>query len=191
MVEGTKSILVTDGVTAEKTVPGGVVTFGNTRFTVHEDSKEGVTVSRFTNATEINGKIYLAQKTPTEAEIRTVLEKVPEYTPNLNNVTSNFQYVSTGSFVLYPYYWNTSSINTLGVYYTDANHQYHEVDIYTLNGEESGYVEDYNVYDTDNNVVTSWSANGTDTDKVRRRPNDWFIEGGNDSNYNTLNTKMQ
>ena len=186
MVEGTKSILVTDGVTAEKTVPGGVVTFGNTRFTVHEDSKEGVTVSRFTNETEINGKKYLAQKTPTEAEIRTVLEKVPEYTPNLNNVTSNFHYVSTGSFVLYPYYWNTSSINTLGVYYTDANNKYHEVDIYTLNGEESGYVEDYNVYDTDNNVVTSWSANGTDTDKVRRRPNDWFIEGGNDSNYNTL-----
>ena len=186
MVEGTKSILVTDGVTAEKTVPGGVVTFGNTRFTVHEDSKEGVTVSRFTNATEINGKTYQAQKTPTENEIRTVLEKVPEYTPNLNNVTSNFHYVSTGSFVLYPYYWNTSSINTLGVYYTDANNQYHEVDIYTLNGEESGYVEDYNVYDTDNNVVTSWSANGTDTDKVRRRPNDWFIEGGNDSNYNTL-----
>ena len=183
MVEGTKSILVTDGVTAEKTVPGGVVTFGDTRFTVHEGTREGVTVSRFTNATEINGKTYLAQKTPTENEIRTVLEKVPEYTPNLNNVTSNFQYVSTGSFVLYPYYWNTSSINTLGVYYTDANNQYHEVDIYTLNGEESGYVEDYNVYDTDNKVVTSWSPNGTD---VRRRPNDWYIEGVDDSNYNTL-----
>ena len=189
MVEGTKSILVTDGVTAEKTVPGGVVTFGNTRFIVHEDSKEGVTVSRFTNETEINGKKYLAQKTPTEAEIRTVLEKVPEYAPNLNNVTSNFHYVSTGSFVLYPYYWNTSSINTLGVYYTDADNQYHEVDIYTLNGEESGYVEDYNVYDTNNQVVTFWGSDWTATDKdghLYRRPNDWYIEGGNDSNYNTL-----
>ncbi len=183
MVEGTKSILVTDGVTAEKTVPGGVVTFGNTRFIVHEDSKEGVTVSRFTNETEINGKKYQAQKTPTDDEIRTVLDRVPEYAPNLNNVTSNFHYISTGSFVLYPYYWNTSSINTLGVYYTDADNQYHEVDIYTLNGEESGYVEDYNVYDTENNVVTSWSPNGTD---VRRRPNDWYIEGVDDSNYNTL-----
>ena len=190
MVEGTKSILVTDGVTAEKTVPGGVVTFGDTRFTVHEDTREGVTVSRFTNETEINGKKYRAQKTPTDDEIRTVLEKVPEYTPNLNNVTSNFHYVSTGSFVLYPYYWNTSSINTLGVYYTDANNQYHEVDIYTLNGEESGYVEDYNVYDTNNQVVTtSWSPNGKEKDKdghLYRRPNDWYIEDVDDSNFNTL-----
>ena len=189
MVEGTKSILVTDGVTAEKTVPGGVVTFGETRFTVHEGTREGVTVSRFTGNTDINGKTYPAQKTPTDDEIRTVLDRVPEYTPNLNNVTSNFHYVSTGSFVLYPYYWNTSSINTLGVYYTDANNQYHEVDIYTLNGEESGYVEDYNVYDTDNHVVTYWGPTWPDKDKddhLYRRPNDWFIEGGNDSNYNTL-----
>ena len=189
MVEGTKEIVVTDGATAQKTVPGGVVTFGGTRFTVHEGTREGVTVSRFTNETEINGKTYPAQKTPTENEIKTVLEKVPEYAPNLNNVTCNFQYVSTGSFVLYPYYWNTSSINTLGVYYTDANKQYHEVDIYTLNGEESGYVEDYNVYDTNNDVVTSWEPNGTATDKdghLYRRPNDWYIDGVDDSNFYTL-----
>ncbi len=189
MVEGTKSILVTDGVTAEKTVPGGVVTFGDTRFTVYERTKEGVTVSRFTNETEINGKTYPAQKNPTDAEISTVLAKVPERQPNLNNVTSNFQYVSTGSFVLYPYYWNTSSINTLGVYYTDANNQYHEVDIYTLNGEESGYVEDYNVYGADNKVVTDWGPTWKDTDRdghLYRRPNDWYIDGVDDSNYNTL-----
>ena len=189
MVEGTKEIVVTDGATAQKTVPGGVVTFGGTRFTVHEGTREGVTVSRFTNETEINGKTYPAQKTPTENEIKTVLEKVPEMEPNLNNVTCNFQYVSTGSFVLYPYYWNTSSINTLGVYYTDANNQYHEVDIYTLNGEESGYVEDYNVYDTNNDVVTSWEPTGTATDKdghLYRRPNDWYIDGVDDSNFYTL-----
>lgn len=189
MMEGTKEIVVTDGATAQKTVPGGVVTFGGTRFTVHEGTREGVTVSRFTNETEINGKTYPAQKTPTENEIKTVLEKVPEYAPNLNNVTCNFQYVSTGSFVLYPYYWNTSSINTLGVYYTDANKQYHEVDIYTLNGEESGYVEDYNVYDTNNDVVTSWEPTGTATDKdghLYRRPNDWYIDGVEDSNFYTL-----
>ena len=189
MVEGTKSILVTDGVTAEKTVPGGVVTFGNTRFTVHEGTKEGVTVSRFTNETEINGKTYPAQKTPTDDEIRTVLDRVPEGQPNLNNVTSNFHYVSTGSFVLYPYYWNTSSINTLGVYYTDADNQYHEVDIYTLNGEESGYVEDYNVYNTNNEVVTNWGPTWPDKDRddhLYRRPNDWYIEDVDDSNFNTL-----
>jgi hypothetical protein len=184
MVEGTKSILVTDGVTAEKTVPGGVVTFGDTRFTVHEGTREGVTVSRFTNETEINGKTYPAQKTPTENEIRTVLEKVPEYTPNLNNVTSNFQYVSTGSFVLYPYYWNTSSINTLGVYYTDANNQYHEVDIYTLNGE-NGYVENYGITKNGQQITGfNWNeqTNTDDSGNLYKRPNDWYIVGAGQNN---------
>ena len=186
MVEGTKSILVTDGVTAEKTVPGGVVTFGDTRFTVHEGTKEGVTVSRFTNETEINGKTYPAQKTPTENEIKTVLEKVPEYAPNLNNVTSNFQYVSTGSFVLYPYYWNTSSINTLGVYYTDANNQYHEVDIYTLNGE-NGYVENYNIIKNGETVSAfEWNQQESmdDDNHYFKRPNDWYIEGAGQNDAN-------
>lgn len=184
MVEGTKSILVTDGVTAEKTVPGGVVTFGDTRFTVYEGTREGVTVSRFTDETEINGKTYPAQKTPTEAEISTVLGKVPEYAPNLNNVTSNFQYVSTGSFVLYPYYWNTSSINTLGVYYTDANNQYHEVDIYTLNGE-NGYVENYGITKNGQQITGfNWNeqTNTDDSGNLYKRPNDWYIEGAGQNN---------
>ncbi len=184
MVEGTKSILVTDGVTAEKTVPGGVVTFGNTRFTVYEGTKEGVTVSRFTNETEINGKTYPAQKTPTEAEISTVLERVTERQPNLNKVTSNFQYVSTGSFVLYPYYWNTSSINTLGVYYTDANNQYHEVDIYTLNGE-NGYVENYGITKNGQQITGfNWNeqTNTDDSGNLYKRPNDWYIEGAGQNN---------
>lgn len=173
MVEGTKSIMVTDGVTAEQTVPGGVVTFGNTRFIVHEGTKEGVTVSRFTEKTEINGVEYPAQKTPSENEINTVLAKVPEGGANLNKVTHNFTYVSTGSFVLYPYYWNTSSNNTLGIYYTDAQGNYHEVDIYTANGESSGYSEGYG-------QKFSWNdqekQNPNDDNNYYKRPNDWYIE---------------
>ena len=174
MVEGTKSIMVTDGVTAEQTVPGGVVTFGNTRFIVHEGEKEGVTVSRFTEKTEINGVEYPAQKTPSENEINTVLAKVPEGGANLNKVTHNFTYKSTGSFVLYPYYWNTSSNNTLGIYYTDAQGNYHEVDIYTANGESSGYSEGYG-------QKFSWNdqekQNPNDDNNYYKRPNDWYIEG--------------
>lgn len=181
MVEGTKSIMVTDGLTAEQTVPGGVVTFGNTRFTVYEGTKEGVTVSRFTNETEINGVTYPAQKTPTQEEISTVLEKVPERQANLNKVTHNFTYKSTGSFVLYPYYWNTSSINTLGVYYTDGQN-YHEVDIYTLNGE-NGYVENYLITKPDGSTISTflgWGEEAKEKDKegnYYKRPNDWFIVG--------------
>lgn len=186
MIEGTKSIIVTDGVTAEKTVPGGVVTFGDTRFTVYEGTRDGVTVSRFTDETEINGVTYPAQKTPSEEEMRTVLAKVPEMQPNLNNVTNNFYYVSTGSFVIYPYYWNTSSINTLGVYYTDANNQYHEVDIYTLNGE-NGYVENYNIIKNGEIVSTFEHKDQTEVDdsgNLFKRPNDWYIEGAGQNDKN-------
>ena len=66
-------------------------------------------------------------------------------------------------FVIYPYYWNTSSINTLGVYYTDAQKNYHEVDIYTLNGE-NGYVENYNIQKNGQTISTFKHDERTSTD---------------------------
>lgn len=195
MVEGTTQIMVTDGVTAQQTVPGGVVAFdGNTRFIVHEGTTDGVTVDRFDGTTPINGVPYPAQKTPSDAEISLVLNRVPEHGANLNNVTNNFSYISTGSFVIYPYYWNTSSNNTIGVYYTDNSGQYHEVDIYTLNGEDSWYSENYGFTDNNNDGyrdgqnITTFDYNaqnkkyGNGTYEYYKRPNDWYIEGNGNMN---------
>ena len=128
MVEGTSSILVTDGETAQKTVPGGVVAFGSTRTTY--GGNDVVTIDKIENDKglylETTGKTY-----PKYVEINSlddyerIFNKVPEigggknYT-NLNKVPSNFHYTSNGSFIIYPIYWNTSSLNTLGVYYRNG-----------------------------------------------------------------------
>lgn len=134
MVEGTKEIVVTDGATAQKTVPGGVVTFGGTR-TVRPDGTYGdVTITKLTGDVEINGETFPQYRTYTNDEVQGMLATVPQGQNNIAKVTSDFTYVSTGSFIIYPFYWYTGSENTLGVYYTDENGNYHEVDIYESKG---------------------------------------------------------
>ena len=138
MVEGTQSIMVTDGVTAEKTTPGGVVTFGGTR-NVIEGTTNGVKVTKLTSEVKIGDETFPAYRTSNMAEVDKVLrEIVPQGQDNIQKVTSDFTYVSTGSFIIYPFYWYTSSENTIGVYYTDANNKYHEVDIYESKGSQHG-----------------------------------------------------
>lgn len=131
MVEGTSSILVTDGETAQKTVPGGVVAFGGTRTTY--PGNDVVKINKIENENglylETTGKTY-----PKYVEFNSmddyskIFKTVPEIGPrdprdktNLNKVPSNFHYTSNGSFIIYPIYWNTSSLNTLGVYYKNGD----------------------------------------------------------------------
>lgn len=174
MVEGTKEIIVSDGTEGIKTTPGGVVAFGQgTRAIVWEGTRENVTVSTLTEDVEINDITYLKSKTPTDAEIQSVLKQVPEMNTNIGRegIYSDFHYISNGSFIIYPYYWNTSSINTVGVYYTDADGEYHEVDIYTANGEwayEEGYGEPFARSKRE-------SQNPSDNNNSYWRPNDWGL----------------
>ena len=169
VVEGTTEIIVSDGKEGIKTTANGVVVFGQgTRGTAWEGTTEGVTVTKLTGTTKINEVTYPGSKSPTNAEIQNVLKKVPEYQYNISNggIYSDFHYTSTGSFIIYPYYWNTSSINTVGIYYTDKNGEYHEVDIYTADGEVE-YEETYS--QTEN-----------------KRPNDWGIKLNNNSYWETV-----
>ena len=147
MVEGTTSIMVTDGATAEQTVPGGVVAFGSTR-TVYGGNGT-VTISKITDPNgltlEENGVTYPMYKEATEDDYNAMKAVIPEighrsdYT-NLNKVTHDFSYVSNGTFIIYPYYWETSSLNTIGIYYNDANGNRQEVDLYKIKeGDEFQY----------------------------------------------------
>ena len=163
MVEGTTSIMVTDGVTAEKTTPGGVVTFGGTR-NVIEGTTNGVTVTKLTSEVKIGDETFPAYRTSNMAEVDKVLrEIVPQGQDNIQKVTSDFTYVSTGSFIIYPFYWYTSSENTIGVYYTDANNQYHEVDIYESKGSQHGANNTGELWYLMDNVVTDDFVNGTNS----------------------------
>lgn len=147
MVEGTTNIMVTDGETAEQTVPGGVVTFGGTR-TVYGGNGT-VTIQKITDPNGLtlveNGVTYPMYKEATEADYDAMKAVIPEigyrkeYT-NLNKVTHDFSYVSNGTFIIYPYYWETSSLNTIGIYYNDANGNRQEVDLYKIKeGDEFQY----------------------------------------------------
>lgn len=171
VVEGTTEIIVSDGKEGIKTTANGVVVFGQgTRGTAWEGTTEGVTVTKLTGTTEINGVTYPGSKSPTDAEIQNVLTQVPEMQNNISKggIYSDFHYTSTGSFIIYPYYWNTSSINTVGIYYTDKNGEYHEVDIYTADGEVE-YQETYSPLQT-----------------APKRPNDWGIKLNGSSNWETV-----
>ena len=163
MVEGTKEIVVTDGATAQKTVPGGVVTFGGTR-TVHDGTHDVVTITKLTGDVEINGETFPQYRTYTNDEVQGMLATVPQSQNNIAKVTSDFTYVSTGSFIIYPFFWYTGSENTLGVYYTDANGNYHEVDIYESKGWRWDWSDENNTGELwysmgETNVVTDDFAN--------------------------------
>ena len=143
MPEGTTSIVVSDGVTAEKTEPGGSVTFGETRtinWDPNDTNKDGVKVTKIVGKVTIKEKEYNQYKYFSKTDIDAMQAVIPEIGSrkehsNLWRVTHDFSYVSNGEFVIYPYFWDTSSDNTIGVYYTDASGQYHEVDIYKNKGE--------------------------------------------------------
>jgi hypothetical protein len=147
MVEGTTKIMVTDGKTAEQTVPGGVVTFGSTR-TVYGGNGT-VTIQKITDPNGLkldeNGVTYPMYKEVTEADYNAMKAVIPEIGyrqdhTNLNKVTHDFTYVSNGTFIIYPYYWETSSLNTIGIYYNDANGNRQEVDLYKIKeGDEFQY----------------------------------------------------
>ena len=147
MVEGTTQIMVTDGKTAEQTVPGGVVTFGSTR-TVYGGNGT-VTIEKITDPNGLtldeNGVTYPMYKEATEADYEAMKAVIPEIGyrqdhTNLNKVTHDFSYVSNGTFIIYPYYWETSSQNTIGIYYNDASGNRQEVDLYKIKeGDEFQY----------------------------------------------------
>lgn len=168
MVEGTKEIVVTDGATAQKTVPGGVVTFGGTRTVRPDGTYDGVTITKLTGDVEINGETFPQYRTYTNDEVQGMLATVPQGQNNIAKVTSDFTYVSTGSFIIYPFYWYTGSQNTLGVYYTDANGNYHEVDIYESKGSRWDWSDE-------NNTGELWYSMGETsvvTDDFASKPQD-------------------
>ena len=46
-------------------------------------------------------------------------DKLPEGEFNVGKVPTNFEFTSNGSFIVYPIYWNTGAVNTIGIYTVD------------------------------------------------------------------------
>ena len=201
VIEGTRNLLVSDGRTAQKCAPGDVVVFGqmNTR-TVYEGStsignNQYITVTKLTgNVTDLgDNKTYPQYRTSNQAEVQGMLNTIPQGVNNLSKpeVKHNFTYVSTGSFIVYPFYWYTSSLNTLGLYYKDNNNEEHWVPIIKPNDldangtNELWYKESDRTYlASDNMKASSWNRTLVDPETGQ------WIEGTPAGNWQTQETYM-
>lgn len=109
------------------------------------------------------------------------LETVPEdpyddTTPNRSNkdyVYPNFQYKSTGKFVIYPMYRVTSNYGmTMGIYYYDESGQKQETDLFTIAGaieqknKSVSYVWNDETKQNDEIVSYSWSSADYETNQA-------------------------
>lgn len=81
-----------------------------------------------------------------KADVEAPLQMVPEFVNNLNKLTQNFVYESTGPFTIYPMYLVTSNMDlTLGVYFLDENGEPVKTTIWTREGyvEKGKWVESF------------------------------------------------
>lgn len=120
--EGITDILVTNGQTSVFTKVGESISLMGTR-TVHPT---GTTVTEASNYKDFDYSYVTA-----------VTDLLTEDADNRGKVTENFSYVSTGPFTIYPIYWYTSSVHTMGVYYKDGSGNYVTIPFYdTRVGDE-------------------------------------------------------
>ena len=167
IVEGTRALIVTDGCTAQTCAPGDEVSFIAIGTRTTYSGNGYVEVSKLTGDVDDlgDGKTYPQYVYMAETDYNKLMEHVPETKPNLNKVTANFSYVSNGSFIIYPYYWNTKSYNTIGLYYYDEQGNRVDVDIYTNRKSNPG--EDSELMYEDNGEYKS-TDNKQESGKVAR-----------------------
>ena len=120
--EGITDILVTNGQASVFTKVGENVSLMGTRSAY----PTGSTVTVADNYKDFDYSYVTA-----------VTDLLTEEADNRGKVTENFSYVSTGPFTIYPIYWYTSSVHTMGVYYKDASGNYVTIPFYdTRVGDE-------------------------------------------------------
>lgn len=137
VLEGTTDLLVSDGATGIYTKVGKTVSFSGakakTRTTNAGTSLNdqngmatniNVSTSNYVNFSKSDAMAY--------AKVLPELNSKKAYDEtNLPRATKNFKYVSNGRFSFHPVYWQTSSVDQIGIYYMDEL-GYHEVDVYTI-----------------------------------------------------------
>ncbi|MDE5999434.1 MAG: DUF4114 domain-containing protein, partial [Bacteroidaceae bacterium] len=141
VLEGTTQLIVSDGTQGIHTTVGGSVSFWGGSSTHTRTANTGndlkdkeeqwtnisVTTGNYIDFTENQAKAY-------ESVLPELNDAECTYeASNLSrNITKNFKYVSNGKFTFYPVYWQTGAANEVGIYYTDRQGRYHEVEVYKI-----------------------------------------------------------
>lgn len=134
MIEGTTSILVSDGGTSQKTTVGSAVTFAGTRHIFAGDESK-----------EIDGQKIVSVGETEEFEyqyVNAVMKVLPENGNNVDKVTNNFTYISEGEFVIYPIFSRTNSTHILGVYWREGD-EIHTQHVYQTTKGGSSTANEY------------------------------------------------
>ena len=166
IIEGTNDVLVSDGQMAYKAKVGESVEFGKgTRHVniIEEGKREdGITVSLIPEGgitLDVDGTTtnFPQYKDIKIEDYSAFLSELPEIgwksertETNLDKVENNFRYTSQGSFVIYPYYFVTSSKNEIGLYYYKKKYTKDDnkadcleyIPIYTMMDNELQYSDD-------------------------------------------------
>ena len=203
VIEGTRNLLVSDGRTAQKCIPGDVVVFNsmNTR-TTHETTGGFIEVTKLWGPVDDlgDGKTYQKYRFSTEAEAKQAVDEktgiVAQGKVNLHRVINNFSYVSNGPFIIYPYYWYTAAGNTVGIYYYDENDldgngnpKIKTVPVYTIKENNNGQdpelyyenivnVDDREIWNEASANVYANVDNSWKDDDHKLWPDNWSVDNG-------------
>ncbi|MDE6110237.1 MAG: hypothetical protein K2F72_08155, partial [Muribaculaceae bacterium] len=113
---GLKDIKVMTANRAIRTQVGGVATFAETANNAAAAPADGTDYIWNENGIKISRGNYLISDPKEPTHYR---DKLPEDEFNVGKVPTNFEFTSNGSFVVYPIYWDTRNVNTVGVYTVD------------------------------------------------------------------------
>lgn len=198
--KGVSELMVSNGISAQRTIVGGHVSFAGTR--------GGNYSSAFVSACDNDELIH----TFTRAQVMAYQDVLPEVAEpgkqngleeiikdqliNLNKVTQDFKYVSTGDFYLYPVFCIGNSSDVVGIYYKDGD-EVKTFDVYTWTASDemkigtwgSWYVKDNNQWNDYNQIGYDYEADGYVLDETFKPAvwdemvapegtNDGYVNGG-------------
>ncbi len=147
-LQGTESVMVSDGMTSQVVPVGGSVNFSGTRTVVTGTSFGSIVVK------ELPEYRYF-----TEEQITAYTQVAPEGQDNTKKVTCNYTLTSNGKFVIYPVFWQTSSWSNLGIYFKDADGLVHTIPVYKMKeGDDMQYWNSTHHYDDQQQAVGDWSS---------------------------------
>ncbi|MDE6043738.1 MAG: DUF4842 domain-containing protein [Muribaculaceae bacterium] len=113
---GLTDIKVMTANRAIRTQVGGSATFAETANNAAAAPADGTDYIWNENGIKISTGSYLISDPKEPTHYR---DKLPEDEFNVGKVPTNFEFTSNGSFVVYPIYWDTRNVNTVGVYTVD------------------------------------------------------------------------
>ena len=136
---GLTDIKVMTANRAIRTQVGGSATFAEAANNAAAAPDDGTDYMINENGIKVSQVGYLVSDGNEPTHYR---DKLPEAHFNVGKVPTNFEFTSNGSFIVYPIYWQTGAVNTIGIYTVDEKtKEINHYPFYTIkSGDELQYL---------------------------------------------------